>query len=206
MDLDDLDIIRLVVQGDQKAFACLVEKYQRPIYNLAGQMVGFGEDARDLTQEVFLQVYRHLERFKGDYRFSTWVYRIASNLTVDWIRKRRRQVRGLEYYESVSRPTPEEVYLEKEGARRVRDLLDSLPEKYRLALVLHYYHRFSYDEIAEILEVSRRTVESRLYRGRNMMRERIQQKEAGEKIRDGGERVEVSTGKRTVVRLPGLGR
>ncbi|MDH7479006.1 MAG: sigma-70 family RNA polymerase sigma factor [Syntrophomonadaceae bacterium] len=115
MDLDDLDIIRLAVQGDQKAFACLVEKYQRPIYNLAGQMVGFGEDARDLTQEVFLQVYRHLGRFKGDCRFSTWVYRIASNLTVDWIRKRRRQVRGLEDYESDSQPTPEEAYLEKEG-------------------------------------------------------------------------------------------
>lgn len=196
----------LVVQGDQKAFACLVEKYQRPIYNLAGQMLGFGEDARDLTQEVFLQIYRHLGRFKRDCRFSTWVYRIASNLTVDWIRKRRRQVRSLEYNEVVPEPTPEEAYLEKEGARRVRDLLDSLPEKYRLALVLHYYHHLSYDEIAETLEVSRRTVESRLYRGRTMMRERIQQKEVEEIIRNGGEGVEVSMGKRTVARLPGVGR
>ncbi|NPV89391.1 MAG: sigma-70 family RNA polymerase sigma factor [Firmicutes bacterium] len=173
MELEDEAIIRSVLEGDQKAFADLVEKYQRPIYNLAGQMVGFGEDARDLTQEIFLTIYRKLGSFKGESRFSTWIYRVASNQAIDWVRKKRRPGLSPDYRGPTREPTPEEAYLAKEGAQRLRRLLDGLPEKYRIALVLHYYHGFSYQQIAETLEVSQRTVETRIYRGRLKLREQL---------------------------------
>jgi RNA polymerase sigma-70 factor (ECF subfamily) len=211
--LGDEELVRLVIQGDRQAFAQLVERYQGPIYNLAGQMVGFGEDARDLTQEIFLQVYRNLSSFRGEARFATWIYRVASNKVVDWLRKHRHQslsikdklTRGfglMSRQEQLLNLTPEEIYLKKEEAERVRFLLDSLPEKYRLVLVLHYYHGFSYERIAETLTIPARTVETRLYRARVMLKERIKKENNPEK---GGVGIEMPTSAKTTAQLPRRG-
>lgn len=196
-------MVALAQEGEIAAFESLVEEYEKRIYNLAYRMLGNTEDARDAAQETFLKAYAALANFRGDSSFSTWLYRIAKNACLDVLRARGRvhtfslddplhtedgeidrQVEG-------DLPAPEEVLLAREAESVINDALGQLNEHHRSVVVLRDIEGFSYEEIAEILDVRLGTVKSRLYRARvalhsqladtELFRERsVQHSEGGE--------------------------
>ena len=160
----------------------LVRRYQDRVYGMAARFVGQPSDAEDIAQEVFLKAFRGLEGFKGDAKFSTWLYRITFNLCTDWLRRTRRPGRrttslseGLDVQDSA--PGLGEDVLAAERRKEVRAALEGLPERYRTVVTLLYYNKLSYEQIGTILELPPKTVETRLYRARRMLREKLGESE-----------------------------
>lgn len=185
--MTDQEIIQLCKQGDRDAFNVLVETYQKQVFNIAYNMLSDYDDASDAAQEVFIKVYRSITSFKEQSAFSTWLYRICSNVCKDILRKRQR--RGV----SVSldtdsdsaehigelpsqQPTPEEHIVMNERQQAVREAIDSLSSEYKEIIIYSDIHRLSYDEIAKILKCPCGTVKSRLNRARNALRKKLSAK------------------------------
>ena len=165
-------------------FGELVQRYQDPVFGMALRFVGSRGDAEDVAQEVFLRVYRGLDGFKGDAKFSTWLYRVTFNLCTDWLRRNRRADRRAAAIEEAAevadgRVNLEERILETEQRDKVRRALDRLDERYRSVVVLLYYQKMSYEQIAAVLQLRVKTVETRLYRARKMLRQSLESGEEG---------------------------
>ncbi len=161
-------------QGDQVAFAQLVQAYQGPIYNLAYRMLGSGVEAEDAAQETFIRAYSRLSSYDSSRKFSSWILSIASHYCIDRIRRRRRSAVSMEEinhwrWVADDHPRPEEVAAQQEKSAQIRALLDALPADYRLVVVLRYWEDYSYQEIAEITDSTESAVKSRLHRARRMM-------------------------------------
>ena len=172
-------------KGDIRAFEQLILQYERKVYNLAFRLTGNHDDASDVAQEAFLKIYTSLPDFRGDASFSTWVYRIVSNVCLDELRKRKRQ-RATSLDEPVSTQDgdmnrqladrmegPEEFVERLEVQRTVQAGIDSLDEDYRLVVILRDLQGYSYDEIATIMGCSLGTVKSRLNRARRALKEKF---------------------------------
>ena len=173
--LTDAELTDRVRAGETRLFAELVQRYQDPVFAMALRFVGSPGDAEDVAQEAFLRAYRGLERFKGDAKFSTWLYRITWNLCADWKRKHggpRKQAAALDEAGDFAdaRVDLEADLLDGEERERVRRALEGLNERYRSVVTLLYYEKMSYDQIAAVLGVPLKTVETRLYRARKMLR------------------------------------
>ena len=177
-------IIQHVLAGDRNAFETLVERHNRPIFNYIYRMVGSADLAADLTQEVFLKVYTALATFDPSYRFTTWLYRIASNRVIDHLRRRRMILVPLDAAAADSlpgtlrevachRPGPEDDLLDRESAGEVAGAIATLPREYRELIVLRHFQHRSYDEIAAIKGSPLGTVKNRLFRAREALRRRI---------------------------------
>lgn len=177
--MTDEQIIDLCVGGGEtRRFADLVHRYEDRVYGLALRVTGRAEDAEDLAQEVFLSAYRGLAGFKGDAKFSTWLYRIAWNRATDWLRRNRkpgRRTAALEDAEEIAdgRAGPDDELLGSEGRRCVAAAVAGLEERYRAVIELLYFQELPYEQIAAVLEVPVRTVETRLYRARRLLRQRL---------------------------------
>ena len=159
-------------------FGELVQRYQDPVFGMALRFLGGRRDAEDAAQEVFLRVFRGLAAFKGEAKFSTWLYRITYNLCADWLRGNRRADRRAATIEEAGevadgRVNLEEDILVSETRDKVRRALDGLDERYRSVVVLLYYQKMSYEQIAAVLELPMKTVETRLYRARKLLRESL---------------------------------
>ena len=182
--MTDEQIIDLCVRGGEtRRFAELVHRYQDRVYGLALRFTGRAEDAEDLAQEVFLAAYRGLGGFKGDAKFATWLYRIAWNRAADWLRRQRKPGRGaapLDAAEEVADGSagPDGVLLESEDRRRLAGAVAGLEERYRAVIELLYFQGLPYEQIAAVLEVPVRTVETRLYRARRLLRQRLDRRGA----------------------------
>lgn len=181
MELEDRELVRRALDGEDAAFAQIVRRYERGLYNLAVRMVRDQEQARDLTQEVFIRVHRSLARYDPVYPFPSWIFRVASNLCIDWIRRRRVDTVSLDaalpgHDSSPARdvaaddPDPERVLLEKDRARILGEALTELPEAHRLVLLLRHQRDLSYDEIALALNVPLGTAKARIHRAREALR------------------------------------
>jgi RNA polymerase sigma-70 factor (ECF subfamily) len=183
----EAELIRRCVEGDAEACATVVTEHQRMVFLLALHLVGDYEDARDLSQDVFLQVFRTLDRFRGQSALRTWIYRIAVNLARNrhrWWRRRRRadqvsidehmQQHG-ELPELSDAAEPDRVLDRKELADRVWQALNDLPFDQRTVMILREIDGLSYDEIAFSLGVAIGTVKSRLTRARDAMRGRLRE-------------------------------
>lgn len=201
MTTDELLVFR-AKNGDLKAYEMLIERYQHKVYNLTAKMVKNEEDARDLAQETFIQMYQKLPRFRGDSSFGTWVYRVASNKCLDFLRQKKAEVARItlstfekEIFPCDNRGSPEESAIREDESRRLRDALESLPRAYRIVIVLQHYQQLSYKEIAEILDLPVKTVATRLYRAKSILKEKL----------TGGEAGAVQTGKGKPGQLPGKG-
>ena len=175
-----LSIVRDVLDGDANAFEAIVREYERNVYNIALRMSGDREDALDISQESFLKAYHSLQSFRGDSKFSVWLYRIVSNTCLDFLRERKRraevplvreddegetedaQIRD----ESLSPETLLERKLTREAVQRG---LESLPEDQRKILLLREIQGFSYEEIGRILSLESGTVKSRIFRARKKL-------------------------------------
>ena len=186
MVADEL-IVKKIQDGDQQAYGKLVRRYQERVYNLALKMLSSPEDARDAAQEIFVRVFRSLSGFKYQASFSTWIFRIATNLCLDQLRQRRReppQLSGEEFQKlgdklSDGRPSPEEILLEQENLQALRQAVRDLPEAYRAALILHHYQGFSYRQVAQILDLSEKTVATHLHRAKKMLKTKLNGGEGG---------------------------
>ena len=173
-------IVRKVLGGDANAFETLVLEYEKNVYNIALRMTGNSEDAADMTQEAFIKAYNSLQSFRGDSKFSVWLYRIVSNLCLDFLRsKKRRPAVSLsaenEDGEEVEldiadeSQSPEALLERKLTREAVRRGLDSLPEEQRQILLLREIQGFSYEEIAGALNLESGTVKSRIFRARKRL-------------------------------------
>ncbi|OFW77417.1 MAG: hypothetical protein A2201_11965 [Alicyclobacillus sp. RIFOXYA1_FULL_53_8] len=173
---DDV-LIAAVRAGSTQAYEQLVRTYEARVYATCLKACKSPQEAEDLTQEVFLSAYRGLQGFRGDAQFSTWIYQITVRKCLDWRRKREREVYTaaldhVELFLPTGDKTPEEAYVEREQTAVLHGLLYRLPEPYRSTVEQYYVHRLSYQQISEKVGVSVKTVESRLYRARQMLKEK----------------------------------
>src|SRR6188474_2768160 len=169
--------------GDVDSFNQLILRWERPIYALAYRVIGREEDARDVCQETFLRAYRSLAGFKGEAKFSSWLYRIALNLCRDWIRRQRRapvvqMPEGVEPTELAAERGPVESIEELVGRRQlsavVEEAMALLPEEQRTAIILKEYHGMTFQEIADMQGCPLSTVKTRLYQGLSVLRRQLQ--------------------------------
>lgn len=169
------DWISAVKQGDDAAFAGLVEKYQRPVYNLCYRMLGETLEAEDAAQEAFWKAYQALHRYDPNRSFITWLLSIAAHHCIDLQRKRRLPSFSMELVpeDSIpgSAPTPERTALESEHEERIQKILWQLNPQDRAAIILRYWHEFSDEEIGNMLSLSVSAVKSRLFRARKKLAE-----------------------------------
>jgi RNA polymerase sigma-70 factor (ECF subfamily) len=186
----DEELVARATAGDLDSFNQLVTRWERPIYALAYRTLGREEDARDVVQDAFLRAYRGLRGFKGQAKFSSWLYRITLNLCRDWIRRERRApvVQVPEGTDPIDladqRASPaesvEDLVARREMSRAVARAMTDLPEEQRMAILLKEYHGLTFQEIADMLECPLSTVKTRLYQGLSMLRRRLERQQADE--------------------------
>ncbi len=184
---DDADVVRRCKGGDREAFDILVEKYYKKIYNLAYRFVGDSEEANDLAQEIFTAAYQNMKRFRGDAKFSTWLFQIAANRGKNrfkYLKRRghfanRAQRDGDEEKDALQREIPDEstnpetLFASKQIRKIVQDAINDLEPDHKEIVILRDIEGFSYDEIAQILDLPEGTTKSRLHRARMVVKEKL---------------------------------
>ena len=180
----DEELVARAQGGDLDSFNQLVLRWERQIYALAYRVIGRDEDARDVAQETFLRAYRALGGFKGEAKFSSWLYRIALNLCRDWMRRERRTPvaqapEGVDLLDLATESTPaesvEDLVSRKELGRAVARAMRNLPEEQRTAIILKEYQGLTFQEIADLLDCPLSTVKTRLYQGLSVLRRQLEQ-------------------------------
>jgi len=183
MASSDEELVARSIGGDLDSFNQLVLRWERPIYALAYRVIGREEEARDVAQETFLRAFRALGGFKGQAKFSSWLYRITLNLCRDWIRKEKRTPvsqapEGIDIIElageAVPHETIEQLIGRKELGRAVSRAMAMLPEEQRTAIILKEYHGLTFQEIADMLDCPLSTVKTRLYQGLSVVRTQLE--------------------------------
>lgn len=176
-EMTDEQLIQQIRQGHTDAYRVIVERHKRYIYTLVYRMVGHKETAEDLTQEVFVKLYRSLDHFRGDAKLTTWLYRMTTNLVTDFRRAQKRRpyealLDKMKSWFTDTREEPEETAVRKDEQAQMHDLLSRLPDKYRIIMVLYHFKQLSYAEMSEITGLPVKTLETRLYRGKAMLKEK----------------------------------
>lgn len=188
--LEDFRLIDMAVdQKDQQAYAELMKRYKRPVYHMILKMVRNVDDAEDLTIEAFAKAFKNLARFKKDYTFSTWLFRIATNNAIDFIRKKKLDTMSLDTtfkdddgasitidVEDDKRLNPQEETIKSQKIELVRIFVDKLPPKYQRLVKLRYFDELSYEEIAKELDAPLGTVKAQLHRARELMYDLVKDK------------------------------
>jgi RNA polymerase sigma-70 factor (ECF subfamily) len=182
MTWTDEELVARSVGGDADSFNELILRWERPIYVLAYRTIGREEDARDVCQETFLRAFRALPGFRGQAKFSSWLYRIALNLCRDWLRRERRTPlvqppEGVDLMDLAAAAGPaesiEDLVARKDAARAVERVMARLPEEQRMAIVLKEFHGLTFREIADLVGCPLSTVKTRLYQGLTVMRREL---------------------------------
>lgn len=183
---EDADLVRRCLSGDQRACRDLVRRYERPVYSVLMRVVRRSEDAEDLVQETFVKVFRALDRYDTERPFAAWIFTIASRLAIDHLRRRRVQTVSLSVGEpgssgeertmDVEDPglKPDEIASHHEEESNAAKLIDSLPEHYRIVVLLRHQQDLSYEEIAQALHLPLGTVKARIHRARALLKDRIE--------------------------------
>jgi RNA polymerase sigma-70 factor (ECF subfamily) len=178
---DDVQLVAASRNGDQDSFAILVQRHQRRVFNLVYRMLQQYEEANETTQETFLAAWQGLPSFRGDARFSTWLYRIAYNCSLKQLEQRKRDyaLQTAIHLEQLLTQENEESRANAEIEARdckalVHEHLSTLPAKYRIVLVLRHLQDMTYEEMAEILAMPIGTIKTHLFRARNLLKERLE--------------------------------
>lgn len=174
-DNKDFELVERCRNGDRAALADLIGKYEKPIFNAAYRIAGNPEDARDITQTVFLKAYEKLEDFDSKYRFFSWIYRIAVNESLNLLRRNGRERPLGDQDLATETATPERLANEAELGARVQAALMRMKPEDRVVLTLRHFSECSYREMAVILGIEEKTVKSRLYSARQRMRQLLQE-------------------------------
>jgi RNA polymerase sigma-70 factor (ECF subfamily) len=184
----DAEVMLRVKTGDQAAFNYLVQKYRRPLVSFMYRMARNAAVAEDLAQEVFLRVYRSRESYEASAKFTTWLYRIATNLAVNHARDTRHErpevmvsldepdeATGMTMDLANGEMTAEQAMVRRERLMGIRRRIEALPERQRLAVVMHKYQQMDYQQIAEVLELSESATKSLLFRAYETLREQLKE-------------------------------
>jgi RNA polymerase sigma-70 factor (ECF subfamily) len=179
----DEALVQAVLDGDRDAFAHLVERYQGRLVNYLFRLVRDVDEAHDVAQEVFLKVYQALDRFDPRFRFSTWLFRVGQNAAIDVLRKRRLKLvslsrqddgeEGREWELPSAERGPYGALRNVERAAAIERAVGELPEEYRELISLRHFGELSYDEIASLKDMPLGTVKNKLFRGRQMLKEKL---------------------------------
>lgn len=183
LTITDEELVARSMDGDADSFNQLIKRWERPIYALAYRTLGREDDARDVCQETFLRAYRAINGFRGQAKFSSWLYRIALNLCRDWMRRQRRTPtvqapEDVDIADLAAEQGPSESIETLVGRRQlgraVAAAMATLPEEQRTAIVLKEYHGLTFQEIAEMQGVPLSTVKTRLYQGLSVVRRQLE--------------------------------
>ncbi|NLB51325.1 MAG: sigma-70 family RNA polymerase sigma factor [Syntrophomonadaceae bacterium] len=184
-------LVKQSLQGDTLAFEKLILPYQNKIYVLAYRYMNNEEDAYDMTQEAFIKAFRSLRSFKGDSSFGTWIYRVATNVCLDELRRRKRRIIALSLDEPLAvkdgetvekeiadnKPTQDIIIEQKEFSQYIQQLVSEMKPEHKNVIILRDMMQLSYEEIAVALDTSIGTVKSRLSRARNILRKKLVNRE-----------------------------
>ncbi|WP_127016499.1 RNA polymerase sigma factor [Anoxybacter fermentans] len=188
----DIYLVKRTLAGDDEAFARLVDCYKNRIFQLIYCKIQNKEDIEDLAQEVFLRIYKSLKKFDQKRKFSTWIYTIANNLCIDYLRKKRLQAVSLDaplfpsnkdiYIEIPDEEYAPELILQKtDEQKRIIEAVESLAEEYKLVIKLRHFKGYSYKDIGKILDLPIGTIKSRIYRARKKLKDILFKEGGGEK-------------------------
>lgn len=169
----DLQLVERCRKGDRAALDELVRTYEKPVFNAAYRILGNPDDAADATQTVFLKAFENLERYDSKYKFFSWIYRIAVNESINMTKRNRNQT-PLGEKEFAGSENPEDDVQAGDLSREIQAGLMKLSENYRTVVVLRHFTDCSYRQISEILQIPEKTVKSRLYSARQLMKEQLQ--------------------------------
>lgn len=177
---NDFNLVLNAKAGSQKAYAELMQRYKDSIYFMVLKMVNNKDDAMDLTVSTFAKAFENLEKYKPDFAFSTWLFRIATNSSIDFIRKRKIITTSIDNYGSDEGDdrmlefksdilNPEEFSIKKQQTEQLKEIIDKLPARYKTLIILRYFDELSYEEIALQLDLPLGTVKAQLFRARDLL-------------------------------------
>lgn len=179
---EDMELVVLAQQGNQQSFAKLMERYRDSIYFMVLKMVHNRDDAEDLTQEAFSKAFNSLSNYSAEYAFSTWLFKIATNNCIDFIRKKRLQTTSLDSSTITNEdgesptiavpdynPNPEQSIIKEQRAARIREVIEKLSPKYKQLIEMRYFDELSYEEIAAQLDLPLGTVKAQLFRAKDLL-------------------------------------
>lgn len=182
---EDRILVADAKKGDNKAFAALLKKYRKPVYYMLLKMVKNADDAEDLTQEAFAKAFNSIDKFDSKYAFSTWLFRIATNNCIDFIRKKRVQTVSIDqpvegedgsnmrFDVKDENLDPNQRMLKKQRKQYLNMAIERLPEKYRTLVELRYFQELSYEEVAKELQIPLGTVKAQLFRARELLSQEL---------------------------------
>ena len=185
VDKSDYELVLAVTSGEAAAFDVLLERYKNLVYSVVLRMMNDREEANDQAQEVFIKVYRNLGKYNPEFKFSTWVIRIATNHVIDFRRRNKAEAMNM-HLEAIESESPviaasaEDIYLAKEQSKLLADMIESLPDMYRLPIVLYHQQGLSYQEISEIVDEPMSKVKNRIFRARKILKENLMNLKRGE--------------------------
>lgn len=184
--MNENQLIQRIAAGNHPAFKTLVDRYQALVINTCYSILGNRQDAEDVAQEVFIKVYQEAKGFRGESKISTWLYRIAVNLSLNLRRKRKwdrfldvfafwkqQEEKAVYHFEAEAKARPDRVMESEERKKILNQALDALPERQRVAITLHKYQGLSYQEIAEVLGTSLAAVESLIHRAKLNLQKKL---------------------------------
>jgi RNA polymerase sigma-70 factor (ECF subfamily) len=191
---DDLPLVRRCLRGDARAFEELVSRYEGALYRLAWRMLRDNEEAQDVVQETFIRVFRALETYDTERKFSTWILRIATNLCIDRYRRRRMRLVSIDASEDDEErrpivlvdgaPRPDATHGKTSIAEQLDEFIQRLPPIYRAIIELRYKRGLAYEEIAEVLDVPLGTVKARLHRAHRYLKGMLETSGLGPEVLD----------------------
>lgn len=175
MERTDYELVKECTEGNKDAFSELVARYKRLIYSVAYKFSKDSDEVNDLAQDAFIKIYKSLSKYDSQYKFSTWSVKVATNICLDHVRRKKLNFISLEEIENFtgSNNSPEEYYLRKEKSQALKSAIESLPEIYRVPIVLYHQKGMSYKEIAEKLGKPMSIIKNRIFRARHTLKESL---------------------------------
>jgi RNA polymerase sigma factor, sigma-70 family len=175
MERTDYELVRECLDGNTESFSQLVTRYKKLVYSVVGRFTRDTEEAEDMSQEVLIKIYKSLGKYNPEFKFSTWTVKVATNICLDFVRKKKVNSISIDEYDSeiTDDSTPEDMLLKKEKVLFVRNAIDSLPEIYRTPIVLYHHKGMSYKEIAVALGKPISIVKNRIFRARITLKESL---------------------------------
>ncbi len=174
-DLSDMEVIELC-QKDNRYFEIIVNRYKNLVFSVVQKMVADIETSKDLSQEIFIKVYQNLYKYSTEYKFSTWIIKISTNHVIDY--RRKQHYTTVEFdgsvHNTLNMASAEEECMKNERAKELESFISSLPDEFRIPLVLYHREGLSYQEIANILELPLSKVKNRIFKGRKLLKEMVE--------------------------------
>lgn len=175
MEPSDQQIVEKILKGQGELYEEIIRRYKNGVYSLCLRMIRNNEDAKDLAQDAFFKAYQNLAKYNPEYKFSAWIFKVASNICVDYLRKTKAQT--LPYDDKISMPhdtaSAEDIYIHNNNRRQIEKAIQELPEEYRVLVVLYHKEGLSYEQMCQMLKLPMSKVKNRLHRARNKLKETL---------------------------------